>query len=116
MRVLIRVSSMNTDTIRWTCGDERQMVGSIQNKLTALGFDRGDKNLVKCRLVGNSKDSAFSSANRDTKYIYYQLSFITFSTLVAVFDHSVVSVTLQLDCPSVTLWDDVITFAAEVRF
>ena len=37
---------MNTDTVEWTFGDEIQMVGGSHNKLTALGFDRGDKNLM----------------------------------------------------------------------
>ena len=37
---------MNTDTFKWVFGDERQMVDGSHNKLTALGFDRGDKNLM----------------------------------------------------------------------
>ena len=53
---------MNTVTVEWTFVDERQMVGGSHDKLTALGFDRGDKksnafNAAKCRLVGNNKDS-----------------------------------------------------------
>ena len=63
--------SMNTDTVEWTFGDERQMVGGSHNKLTALGFDRGDKksnafNAAKCRLVGNNKDGEifFQRKNR----------------------------------------------------
>lgn len=59
--VCVNPRSMNTDTVEWTFGDERQMVGGSHNKLTALGFDRGDKksnafNAAKCRLVGNNKD------------------------------------------------------------
>lgn len=51
---------MNTDTIEWMFGDERQMVGGSHNKLTVLGFDRGNKksnafNAAKYRLVGNNK-------------------------------------------------------------
>ena len=60
-KVSVNPKSMNTDTVEWTFGDERQMVGGSHNKLTALGFDRGDKksnafNAAKCRLVGNNKD------------------------------------------------------------
>ena len=59
--VCVNPRSMNTDTVEWTFGDERQMVGGSHNKLTALGFDRGDKksnafNAAKCRLVGNNKN------------------------------------------------------------
>ena len=51
---------MNTDTVEWTFGDERQMIDRSHNKLTALGFNRGNKksnafNIAKCRLVGNNK-------------------------------------------------------------
>ena len=67
----IRPRSMNTDTVEWTFGDERQMVGGSHNKLTALGFDRGDKksnafNAAKCRLVGNNKtgENFFKRAKR----------------------------------------------------
>ena len=55
--------------------DERQVVGGSHNKLTALGFDRGDNksdtfNVAKCRLVKNNKDGEiFSNANTNTKYI-----------------------------------------------
>ena len=64
-----------SDTIEWTFGDERQMVGVSHNRLTALGFDRGDNksdafNVAKCRLVGNIKDGEnFPNANTNTKYI-----------------------------------------------
>ena len=56
----IRPRSMNTDIVEWTFGNERQMVGGSHNKLTVLGFNRGDKksnafNAAKCRLVGNNK-------------------------------------------------------------
>jgi hypothetical protein len=51
---------MNTDIVEWTFGDKWQMLGGSHNKLTVLGFGRGDKksnafNVAKCRLVGNNK-------------------------------------------------------------
>ena len=44
--VSVNPRSMNTDTVERTFGDKRQMVGGSHNKLTALDFDRGDKNLM----------------------------------------------------------------------
>ena len=59
--VSVNPRSMNTDTVEWTFGDERQMAGGSHNKLTTLGFNRGVEksnpfNVAKCRLVGNNKD------------------------------------------------------------
>ena len=59
--VSVNPRSINTDTVEWFFGDERRMVCGSHNKLTTLGFDRGDKksnafNAAKCRLVGNNKD------------------------------------------------------------
>ena len=70
---------MNTDTVEWTFGDKRQMVGGSHNKLTALNFDRGDTHLMPLMqlnvdwLETTKQERFFYIAQIDTTYILYQL-------------------------------------------
>lgn len=61
----INPRSMNTDWVEWFFGNCRQMVGGSHNKLTALGFNHGDRkdtafNKAKAECVGNNRSAPFN--------------------------------------------------------
>ena len=81
---------MSTDTVEWTFGDKMQMIGGSHNKLTALSFDKGDKNLMLLMQLNVDWLETICAERRDffgakinTKYILYRLFFDAFNTLSA---------------------------------
>jgi hypothetical protein len=70
----INPRSMNTDAVELHFGNVRQMVGGSHNKITAAGFDSGDRKSSMCKAsmyapVGNNSSMAipFDKKNK-SKY------------------------------------------------